>query len=412
MIGWLGGIVVADSPAAARRRSEQQTFLIGEKLYLRPVELTDVATAPIWDPAPWPAPKEVVEERLKDQLQSTGHRGTRTLLLLICRRSDDQVVGSVNVQTFGWRFVEFGYAVDPLMHQDRQDEIMTEVLSILIPYHLDEQHMLSVYVTIPAGYPLHEARAFELGARWCYKMREKLFLRGTRRDEHCFEFCNPSMIEKLGAPREMQEGSVDREVSSPAGPSATPLPEEERKGALVVGERLYLRAFEPDEGTKVTEWMLQDPEIYYSSGRELFNPHAYGQAHVKIAKEVPPSWVRFAIVLRETDELIGALGLAEIDWVHRTAETETEIFRKAHRNAGYGTESKHLLLEYGFDRLGLHMVHSYVDGPNMRSAAALRKQGYRDCGWFGWDMFGPGEMRGSWVFDLLADEWRTARRPA
>ena len=56
------------------------------------------------------------------------------------------------------------------------------------------------------------------------------------------------------------------------------------------------------------------------------------------------------------------------------------------------------------------MVHSYVDEPNERSAAALRKQGYRDCGFFSWEMMGPGRMNGCYVFDLLAAEWRAARK--
>jgi RimJ/RimL family protein N-acetyltransferase len=92
--------------------------------------------------------------------------------------------------------------------------------------------------------------------------------------------------------------------------------------------------------------------------------------------------------------------------VHRTAETETEIFQPRYRSTGLGTEAKHLLLDYAFDRLGLHMIYSFVGEANTRSAAALRKQGYRDAGYAAWITLMPGSMRGYLIFDLLASEWR------
>ena len=92
-----------------------------------------------------------------------------------------------------------------------------------------------------------------------------------------------------------------------------------------------------------------------------------------------------------------------------SAETATELYRPEHRGSGIGTEAKHLLLEYAFDRLDMHMIHSYVSHTNPRSAAALRKQGYRDAGSLAWTSLGPKGMNGEWVFDLLASEWRAAR---
>ena len=79
------------------------------------------------------------------------------------------------------------------------------------------------------------------------------------------------------------------------------------------------------------------------------------------------------------------------------------------RSQGYGTEAKHLLLEYAFERLGLHMIFSWVSEFNTRSAAALLKQGYREAGYFAWAHPYQGNYLGGWYFDLLASEWRAAR---
>ena len=81
-----------------------------------------------------------------------------------------------------------------------------------------------------------------------------------------------------------------------------------------------------------------------------------------------------------------------------------------HRGQGYGTEAKLLLLEYAFDRLGLNMIWAWVKERNPRSQAALRKQGYRDAGRFTWSGYGPDGFENALMFDLLATEWRAARR--
>ena len=93
----------------------------------------------------------------------------------------------------------------------------------------------------------------------------------------------------------------------------------------------------------------------------------------------------------------------------REAEPCEEARGPEHRGGGYGTEAKHLMLELAFDQLGLHMVYSSVSESNPRSAAALRKQGYRLGGYTAWNSFVAGGLCGNWAFDLLADEWRAAR---
>jgi len=123
----------------------------------------------------------------------------------------------------------------------------------------------------------------------------------------------------------------------------------------------------------------------------------------------PASEFELAVVLRESGELIGENGLYSIDWLARTAESGTWIFRPEYRGSGYGTEAKHLLLEYAFERLGLNMIWSWVKMSNTRSQAALRKQGYRDAGRLHWVNLGAGEFDDAAMFDVLASEWRVAR---
>jgi RimJ/RimL family protein N-acetyltransferase len=68
------------------------------------------------------------------------------------------------------------------------------------------------------------------------------------------------------------------------------------------------------------------------------------------------------------------------------------------------------MFDYAFNTLGLHMVQSWVMFENTRSAAALRKQGYRDAGRVDWFMPRDGAFTSTSTFDLLADEWRAMPR--
>jgi RimJ/RimL family protein N-acetyltransferase len=122
--------------------------------------------------------------------------------------------------------------------------------------------------------------------------------------------------------------------------------------------------------------------------------------------------VRFAVCLRETDELIGSLGLDGVNYLHGYAETESEIFRPEYRGAGYGSEAKHLLFDVAFTTLNLHSLQSLVIFPNPRSAAALRKQGYQQSGRLHWGFASFGTFENFVCFDLLASDWLQMPRAA
>ena len=112
-----------------------------------------------------------------------------------------------------------------------------------------------------------------------------------------------------------------------------------------------------------------------------------------MAEKDPVPDVEFAVVRRETGELIGETGLYSIDWIARTAESPYWLHCAADHGMGYGTEANLLLLEYAFDRLGLNMIWAWIKERNPRSQAAIRKQGYRDAGRFTWSRVWTRRLR-------------------
>jgi RimJ/RimL family protein N-acetyltransferase len=394
-------------------RSEGQAFFVGPTHFLRPVEPEDADTAPLWHPDPWPTPVEVVEERLKEQLGDDPDAEADRQRLLICRRSDDRPLGSVLFEYHGERACSLIFTHDPNRSVDIWAEVEAEVITAFLPWMIQKRNLMKIYTehTWPTGdHPLVVAAAETIGMRRCYHLREAGLLSGQRFDWIGYELLDPRWIATLGMPRGMQEGPVERDVRASSsrpewrGRSAEPPP-----NSIISGERISLRPFDPADGKLASRWLLQDTEDVFPNGPDVVNPWAYGQRHVALAKESPPSWLRYAIVRNEDDLLIGVNGLTHLDLLHGNAETESTIFHPDYRNRGYGTEAKHLLLEIAFERLGLHMIYSWVSEFNTRSSAALLKQGYREAGYFAWSHPYQGNYLGGRYYDLLASEWRAAR---
>lgn len=380
----------------------KQTYLIGPNLRLRAVEEADAATEPSWRNSWFPRAQAVAEAKIAEDF---GDWGSETLLAV--RACDDVVVGSVtswmdgpfaSVSPFPARWLSAGQA----------EAIMAEMLELVLPFLVDEGGINTALTEIPAGLPLVEGTLASLGARFSYRQREAMIYRGERRDTRAYQYFNRKAVAVFGEPVPTPEDPVERETRTPA-PKSWPAVETPPSGAVMIGERVYLRMFTPEDGAIMRDASLTDTEFAHDPR----TPRSAMAAAARFAKQSEselPRNITFAIMLRENDELIGRNELDYLDLVHRSAETGTELFRPEHRGRGYGTEAKHLLLSYAFDVLNLHMVWSNVWEENPRSRAALLKQGYRICGNIPWRGIHHGIPSGDWVFDLLASEWQAARR--
>ncbi len=383
-----------------------KSFLSGPTLYLRGQVLADAASIRAWNPSPFPTSSDLAEEKLKEDVPRNSRR--RLYRLIACRHEDDKIAGSVEYGAEDGISCWVSLYADPILGATASD-IRAEMLEIIVPWLLHEQEFMVVWIEAEEGdEPLIQTAA-KIGMRFAYRLREAKLRNGTRRDLICYEALHPKWLEKLGQPPAAVEGSVDRIVKSPALPAWRAGPDPIPQNAFAVGERLYLRPIEQADAEEIARCSALESEAFHDQGRHIRSAISYWHWNRKITEESSPEWIRFAIVTREDNIVIGANGLIEVDWISSTAETETEIVRPDYRGAGYGTEAKHLLLDYAFEQIGLHMVRSYVWEFNERSAAALLKQGYRSAGRVAWSGVKNAEFIGDRVFDLLASEWRAHR---
>jgi RimJ/RimL family protein N-acetyltransferase len=148
-------------------------------------------------------------------------------------------------------------------------------------------------------------------------------------------------------------------------------------GPEIQTERLILRRFVASDA-EVVERLLNDREIA-SNTRSIDYPYPPGAAIIWIelhqAKWDSGKSTVFAIRSRETDQLLGGIGL-EIEKSDHRAELGYWIGREFW-NQGYCSEAAKAILEYGFDELGLHRIHSHYLTRNPASGRVMEKIGMK-----------------------------------
>ena len=383
---------------------EGQTFLVGDEVYIRGVEESDAVYVMNWRKSLFPVSIARGETIIKEAIPKQGQHKTT---LMIVRKVDDVVVGSIVLDRW-----EPGLMVDvhvnPIFGEAGQ-RWKAGALSLVVPWLVDEQNRPIVWLDLPADETVALAAAERLGMRRTARLREMLNRDGQRVDRLLHDYPNKEWMANIGDPM-----AVPLERSGTGEPRPVPMKiaveGEPPKDAIMVGRRVYLRPLQRSDADEVAWWSRRETETFWDIGRNVRSPVSLGHWIDKLYEDEMPESIFFGVCLRENDELIGAVSLIEVDYLNRFAETGTVIHNPQYRGGGYGSEAKHLLLEYAFDRLGLHMLHSSVFFQNTRSAAALRKQGYREAGRLNWFVSNRGRFENFVLFDLLAEEWRAMPR--
>ncbi len=114
----------------------------------------------------------------------------------------------------------------------------------------------------------------------------------------------------------------------------------------------------------------------------------------------------FAMRPLNGDDLVGLLGLVEIEWNNGVGWVSIEIGDEYHRGQGYGTEAMSLILDYAFLELNFRKVQLSVFDYNKPALAVYEKIGFQREGAlreFGfrfntaYDMYFYGILRREWL---------------
>lgn len=167
-------------------------------------------------------------------------------------------------------------------------------------------------------------------------------------------------------------------------------------------ERLVLRPFTLADAPAVQR-LAGAREIALNT---LLIPYPYpeGAAEAWISKPRDPNDITFAITLRDTDELVGAMGLA-IGREHGRAEIGYWIGVE-HWNHGYATEAAREVMRYGFEELNLNRIFAMYFARNAASGRVMQKLGMRHEGSLREHLVKWGERIDVELYGILRRDWR------
>jgi len=170
-------------------------------------------------------------------------------------------------------------------------------------------------------------------------------------------------------------------------------------------ERLILRAFVLQDANRVQE-LAGDKRV---ADTTLLIPHPYpdGAAEEWILKildkaDKGEAYV-FAITLKDTEELIGAIGLS-IHEKFNSAEMGYWI-GVPYWNKGYATEAASAVIEFGFNEMQLNKIHAHHMGNNLSSGKVMIKNGMEKEGYFKKHILKNGEYLDTVFYGILREDY-------
>lgn len=180
---------------------------------------------------------------------------------------------------------------------------------------------------------------------------------------------------------------------------------------MISGERIYLRAWERTDLETFTRW-FNDPEVTVNLGNAYPALSTAKEEQFLEQALLDDKRRHYCIVLREGDLLIGNCSFHEIDTFQRSAEIGIVIGEKDYWSQGYGREAVSMLLEIGFEGLGLNRVQLLCYDFNARARRAYEAVGFVEEGRMRHSHFVAGAFHDMVIMSVLAEEYWARKRGA
>ncbi|MCT4617486.1 MAG: GNAT family N-acetyltransferase [Candidatus Gracilibacteria bacterium] len=111
------------------------------------------------------------------------------------------------------------------------------------------------------------------------------------------------------------------------------------------------------------------------------------------------------IMSLETGNIIGNVGIHDIDNFHRIAEVGIIIFKSDEHSKGFGTESVKLITHYGFHRLNLRKIKIEYFGNNKGGEIAYKRVGFKEIGRYTKEYYANGKYEDRVMMEIFKEEF-------
>lgn len=149
---------------------------------------------------------------------------------------------------------------------------------------------------------------------------------------------------------------------------------------LLLGERIRLRALEPQDVATLYQWE-NDTAIWVASNTQVpiskFVLEQYiAASHLDLHTN---KQLRLMITTKEGLD-VGAIDLFDFDSQHQRAGIGILVAEKMDRGKGYATEALNLLIQYCFTQLHLHQLYCNITIDNEASIQLFKKHNFAITG--------------------------------
>jgi RimJ/RimL family protein N-acetyltransferase len=174
------------------------------------------------------------------------------------------------------------------------------------------------------------------------------------------------------------------------------------------GKRIYLGTIEKEHCETLWEEFEYD---FVNKTEELNIGHSIEKAEEwfeQIKKEQGNTHVRLGIFLNN-GIIIGDIALQDINYKNRSCSIGMGMSKLEYRNKGYGKEAVKILLDYGFNNMGLERITANTLEINIPAQKSLERIGFKLEGKERKAIYFGGNKYDRYNYGLLADEYRNEK---
>lgn len=178
-------------------------------------------------------------------------------------------------------------------------------------------------------------------------------------------------------------------------------------------ERLLIRIFQPNDWKDLHEYLSIEEVLKYEPGSVCDEMDCK-----QIASERSQSNIFMAVVLRESNKMIGHIYFNQTQPFEFLTWELGYIFNPGYYGNGYATEACRAILQYGFEMLGAHRIIAMCNPENHSSWRLLerllmRREGHHmNKAFFYKNDEGQPVWHNAYQYAILAEEWLSQDKAA
>lgn len=180
---------------------------------------------------------------------------------------------------------------------------------------------------------------------------------------------------------------------------------------MIYGKATLLRRPDRDDLPHFVRWLNNPETRRYLQAFQPMSLTEEEQWFDGLLKDTSRATYFYCIAARESGELIGNVGLKDVDTRCRSAELGIMIGDGANQNRGYGTDAMLTMLRFSFEELNLNRVMLRVHEDNVRAIRVYEKVGFVHEGRLRQAQWKSGRYYDILIMAILRDEW-FKQRPA